>query len=53
MSTMPPLSEDRTTNNGRDYYAAGSSEIAEETKLTLTRLEPVSFRRLMPMKFCV
>lgn len=42
MSAMPPLN--KNTNNGQsvDYYAAGSSELATETKLTLTRLEPVS-----------
>lgn len=45
MNGMPPYSEDSNTNNNghsADYYAAGSSELATETKLTLTRLEPVS-----------
>lgn len=42
-STMPPLLEERDNNrnnNGGDYYANGNSELATETKLTLTRLEP-------------
>ena len=40
---MPPL-EKKSNNNGQsaDYYAAGNSELATETKLTLSRLEPVS-----------
>ena len=44
MSAMPPLIEGNKNNNGQsaDYYAAGSAELATETKLTLSRLEPVS-----------
>ncbi|CAB9519462.1 phosphofructo-2-kinase/fructose-2,6-bisphosphatase [Seminavis robusta] len=40
--TMPPLSEDNTAGHGHsaDYYSAGSKELATETKLTLSRLEP-------------
>jgi len=49
--SMPPLHEDETNNDtcsnsglskGVDYYNSGSSEIATETKLTLSRLETVS-----------
>ena len=47
MSTMPPLGKDNTTgrpDGGQaDYYNSGSSELATETKLTLSRLEPVRF----------
>jgi hypothetical protein len=41
---MPPLIENNDVNgHGANYYTAGNQELAIETKLTLSRLEPVSF----------
>jgi hypothetical protein len=43
-NNMPPLIEKNDVNgHGADYYSAGNQELATDTKLTLSRLEPVSF----------
>ena len=36
-----------TSKNKADYYNSGSSELATETKLTLSRLEPVRTVRVV------
>ena len=43
---MPPLSDKNDGNGnvqGADYYTAGNQELATMTKLTESRLEPVSY----------